>query len=140
MHIEDVKINAKVWYKMEEERNSWDWEESIELEYSMAQIQSQQEWNGVLFNKEEAVVLYTHIEGEMQTIGEEVIPNIPKRCNCLESGAGYVYGGQFFKTQKVAEAMGIPKEKLIKEYNYIKKPFKKDGSYTKAVEDFFANS
>lgn len=78
-NIEDVRITQRVWEHLSKERGSgWDWEPSIRLEYSIAEVHQQQESNGVGFDVDAAEKLYSKIDAEIADIEGTVIQQIPK--------------------------------------------------------------
>lgn len=78
-NMTDVQINVMVWDHLQIERNSgWDWEPSIELEYSIATVHAKQEANGVGFNRRAAIDLKETIETELAELTDYILPRIPK--------------------------------------------------------------
>jgi len=136
--IEDVKITVKIWKLMEKERHSHDWEAAIQGEYNIAKANAQQEMNGVLFDSEYAMQLYSEIDAEIQTINQEVIPQIPKICTPMEGKDGYRIKGMSTTYKKKADitSQGIGEQYIEPVYGCVRKPFKKDGTLTKRIENF----
>ena len=107
----DVEITEKVWLPLKKERDSWDWEEAIRIEYTVAKLCAQMQLNGVLLDQEKAREVLSQINNELDAIDKELQELIPWQVtNKSESGA------------KMPE---------------VKKPFKKDGSYTAQVLGWF---
>jgi DNA polymerase I len=77
--IRDVDITYRTWLHLKEEAGDWDWSRSLLLEYSMQHIQTKQETNGVLFDKDKAETLLAKIQLEIADIEAKVIPAIPQK-------------------------------------------------------------
>ena len=77
--IEDVKITQAVYLELKKERDEWDWERSISLEYAIADIQGRQEMMGVLFDLDRATELAEWIYSELNSIDEVLTKDIPMR-------------------------------------------------------------
>lgn len=78
-NIADVQINNILWDHLNKERTcGWDWEQAIELEYSIAKVHVKQEDNGVGFNRRAAIDLKELIEAELQELTDYIVPRIPK--------------------------------------------------------------
>ena len=77
---EDVKINVLTYRYLYEKRTSWDWELAIKIEYTVANIQRQQEDNGVLFDKRKAIDLWIKIVKELHQIDARLLKQLPLRC------------------------------------------------------------
>jgi len=140
--IEDVKITIKIWELMEKERHSHDWEAAIQGEYNIAKANAQQGMNGVLFDSEYAMQLHTEIDNEIQTINQEVIPQIPKICTPMEGKDGYRIKGMstIYKKKADITSQGIGEQYIEPVYGHVRKPFKKDGTLTKHAEDFILDN
>lgn len=78
--IEDVKIGCKTWDALTEERNKWDWEKAIALEYGVAKYHATQEMNGCPFDLKYALELLTKLDKEIKDLEGKILPGIPKRC------------------------------------------------------------
>jgi hypothetical protein len=77
--IVDTLIGQLTFDKLAEERESWDWEEAIELEYSIALLQGQQEMNGVSFNTPLALEVVDKLDKEIAEIDRELYKQLPMR-------------------------------------------------------------
>ena len=69
-NIEDVRITEKVYHHLLKERQSWDWEPAIRLEYKIADLHAKQESNGVGFDMDAALKLHSKITAEVAEIDE----------------------------------------------------------------------
>jgi hypothetical protein len=82
---QDVEVCHKVWDHLNVERKSWDWEQSIRLEYRIAEMQSRQEQNGVLFDLEGAYKLTERLQSELDILSDQLLLKMPKKVK--QSGA-----------------------------------------------------
>lgn len=115
--IQDVKVLIKTHQYLIEEAGTWDWAESVKLEYAIADIQMRQELTGVLFDVDKAVALSKHLAQELQYIEGVILKGIPAKAykvgetvnkpfkkngeltkQCQEWGGGLI-GGQFSKVE-----------------------------------------
>jgi hypothetical protein len=103
----DVEITEARYHSLTAERSSWDWEQSIRLEYAIAKLCAQMQLNGVLLDQEKARETLKIIQDELDLIDQRLQELIPKQVVAL-----------FNKTP-------------------VNKPFKKDGSYSKMVTEYF---
>jgi DNA polymerase I-like protein with 3'-5' exonuclease and polymerase domains len=78
-NIEDVRITRLVWEHLQKERQSWDWEAAIRLEYKIATIHAQQEANGVGFDVDAAHKLYDKIAAEIEEIDRTIMKEVPPK-------------------------------------------------------------
>lgn len=78
-NIEDVRITERVYQHLLKERQSWDWEPAIRLEYRIAQLHAIQEANGVGFDMDAALALHSKITAEVAEIDEKILRNIPPK-------------------------------------------------------------
>ncbi len=76
---EDAQIGLLTYRYLQQKRKEWDWELAIRLEYKIAEIQAQQEENGVYFNKRAAIDLWIKIVKELQAINKELLSRLPQR-------------------------------------------------------------
>ena len=76
---EDAQIGLLTYRYLQQKRKEWDWELAIRLEYKIAEIQAQQEENGVYFNKRAAIDLWIKIVKELQSINKELLSRLPQR-------------------------------------------------------------
>lgn len=74
---EDVAINKLVLELLESEMEGHDWAESIELENNVLRIITQQEINGVYFDKDAATNLVTELDNRVRVIDNELEPRLP---------------------------------------------------------------
>jgi len=102
----DVRINAKIYDILIEETK--DFGESVELEHHIQRIISQQERDGVFFDRDAAVRYIEQLGSKICEIDERLQSGLPRH----------------------ARRVGVE----------IKKPFKKDGTLSKAVLDWAEGS
>lgn len=76
---EDVEINALTYFALYAEAGEWDWKPSLKLEQDIARIITQQEINGVLFDKKRAEECVRYLDSVITKIDNEVVPQLPKR-------------------------------------------------------------
>ena len=76
---QDVEVCHKVWNHLSVERGRWDWEQSLKLEYRIAEMQSRQEQHGVLFDLETAYDLTETIQMELDTVSSQLLAQMPKQ-------------------------------------------------------------
>jgi DNA polymerase I-like protein with 3'-5' exonuclease and polymerase domains len=74
---EDVAINKLVLELLRNEMGDHDWAESIELENNVLRIMTQQELNGVYFDKDYADELVTELSDKVDAIDDDLTPNLP---------------------------------------------------------------
>ena len=70
----DVTINMMTYHMVMAEMNEWDWSRSIQLEQDIAEVNAQQELNGVNFDVEQA----TRTLGRIQTRLDEVVGELKR--------------------------------------------------------------
>lgn len=78
--IEDVNINTKLYHELKKEYSEHDWGESIQLEHDAARILSQQERDGVYFDKPRAEQYCKYLSTEIEKADKELDPLLPVRC------------------------------------------------------------
>ena len=76
---EDTEINVLVYKALiqEEAESALDWSQAKELEHELARIITQQEINGVPFDKEKAEALRGDLKVGILDVDEKLVPNIP---------------------------------------------------------------
>lgn len=77
--IYDVKSNTQVYKMLELEKGDWDWQDSISLEKSVAEIITRQEHRGFKFNTERAVELVRDLDEKLEALRLEVEPTLPPK-------------------------------------------------------------
>lgn len=81
---EDVGINEITYNILSAEGKGHNWSEALELEHEVARIITEQEIRGVNFDMEKAEWLVRHLEGRIQAIDDELLPNLP--CTLKQAG------------------------------------------------------
>lgn len=99
--IQDTRILKRTREYLEQEMSDWDWGRSLLLEYSMQHIQTKQETNGVLFDKDKAEALLAKIQLEIADIEAKVIPAIPQKVVDMgEVRKPFLKSGEYSETTK----------------------------------------
>ena len=116
-NIQDVRVQFQIQQKIKEqialdEAEGYQWEPAIRLTCQLFRILKMQEIRGWLVDKEHLENSIAYLDRYMDRISRALQPRLPRIMEPLE---GKVKG----------------------EYNHVKKPFKKDGSYSKTVVDYF---
>lgn len=75
---EDTEITHLLYNYLIAEMGDWDWSEALRIEHETARIIAQQERNGILFDKPRAVEYVQRLSSEIETIDEEIVPQLPK--------------------------------------------------------------
>ena len=143
--IQDVNVTHTLYQKILEKKYS---EQSLELEHQVAEIISQQEQYGVLFDKDKATKLYSILSSERDKIIKEMAETfpplkreeefIPKANN---KKRGYVKGQPFIKVKyedfNPSSRRHIA-ERLKLKYNWKPKEYTNDG--LAKIDDKILNS
>lgn len=108
---EDVEVQHLIWQELQREAEGWDWESAYALTHRLFSILGKQEAYGWLVDQEHLAKSQRILENIVSCIDEVVTPNLPLILEIEESG------------KKDAP-------------NWVKKPFKKNGEYSKAVLDW----
>ena len=108
--VRDADLTESRWESLQAERNSWDWEKAIRLEYTVAKLCAQMEMNGILLDQDKAKEVLERINKELEEIDKKLLEMIPLRV-----------------TDKSESGAKMPP---------VTKIWKKDGSYSKQVEDW----
>ena len=77
--INDVMVGYKTHQYLLNEVGSWDWKLSLQLEHTVAKLQAQQEMNGVLFDRDRALIIRDRLDKEIGEIEEAVLQGIPMK-------------------------------------------------------------
>ena len=77
-NVEDKEINILTYHYLITEMGDWDWEEAIRIEHEFARIIGEQERNGVVFDSERAREYVLFLSSEVETIDNEILPQLPK--------------------------------------------------------------
>jgi hypothetical protein len=77
--IRDVQANTKVLQMLEKEKGSWDWDDAISLEKSIADIITRQEHRGFNFNTELAEHCIKDLDEKLEERRLRVSPIIPDK-------------------------------------------------------------
>lgn len=76
---EDVEINYLVYLELIKEMGNHDWSEAIEIEHEVQRIITQQEINGVQFDRDRARILVSTLSDRIQSIDDRLLPTLPKK-------------------------------------------------------------
>ena len=90
----DVQIGTKTWYKLQEEKKSWEdkgqsWDQAISIEYGIAKLQGEQERHGVLFDEDKAYDLAEEIWNEVFKVSDQLSADMPLRLLREKARANY---------------------------------------------------
>lgn len=110
---DDVKITVMTYKRLMHEKNvtfaRWSWDLSIRIEHEVRKIQTQQELNGWLFDVDFAKECVRDLDERCAKLYSEILPYLEKEV--------------------------VPEETKVKgEYNWVKKPFLKNGKYSASVD------
>jgi DNA polymerase I-like protein with 3'-5' exonuclease and polymerase domains len=106
----DVEITEWVWNHLSVERNSWNWEDAIRLEYTVARLCAEMQLHGVVLDRELALETLRRIEEELEVIDKQLLEMIPE------------------------QVVGIHKN------TPVTRIWKKNGEYTKQVTNYMEES
>lgn len=108
---EDVEINDGalnlILHEIEMDRaEGIDWEQAISVEHTVAEIISQSELNGWLFDQKAARILLDKIDTEVRAIDDELGPILPNRCVILSAKAAKKDGGHIIPSSQIFTSTG----------------------------------
>lgn len=111
---QDVEIQYKIYNALVKESNG-KWENAHKLNVKIFTYLQQQEQYGWLIDKQHLVGCINTLNRWIEKIDRAIIPKLPVICERLETKKG-------------------------EEYNYVSKPFRKDGSYSVICSSYFTDS
>jgi DNA polymerase I-like protein with 3'-5' exonuclease and polymerase domains len=76
---EDVEINYLVYLELLKEIGNHDWQEAVEIEHEVQRIITQQEINGVQFDRDRAKLLVSQLTDRIESIDSRILPTLPKK-------------------------------------------------------------
>ena len=107
--VRDNEVTCLTYFKLEEEKAEWPWEDAIQLEHAVAEIITRQKHRGFHFKKEKAEEALRDLDEKMEYLKKKVEPLLPPK--------------------------PMPKTKQ-KEFTPPANQFKKDGNYSAHLLNF----
>lgn len=77
--VRDNEVTCLTYFKLEEEKGDWPWEDALQLEQAVAEIITRQKHRGFDFKKERAEEALRDLDEKMQVLKDKVEPVLPAK-------------------------------------------------------------